>query len=115
MADSELNRKTVETLAKSASGLKQKTFELELYTKNRNKKVIEITESPLYDEENKELISIEGVAHDITERKKQEELIKKQNANLQAQEEELKQSLEELISINEYNEKLKKELDLDKE
>ena len=48
MTESEINKKTIETLQKSASGEKQKTFELELYTKSKDIKVIEITESPLY-------------------------------------------------------------------
>ena len=78
MTDSELNKRTVETLKKSASGVRQKTFELELYTKTKEIKVIEITESPLCDD-NGQLISIEGVAHYITNRKNQEEIIQNQN------------------------------------
>lgn len=97
MTDSNLNKETLETLQKSASGEKQKTFEFELYTKDKKIKVIEITESPLYDEDNNGmLLSIEGVAHDITDRKKQEKIITKQNQKLQAQKEELQDNITKL-------------------
>ncbi|QGY47427.1 PAS domain S-box protein [Maribellus comscasis] len=110
MTNSERNKKTIETLKKSAGGEKQKTFEFELFTKDKQVKIIEITESPLYNK-NGEIESIEGVAHDVTERSKQEETIKKQNINLQKQEEELRQNLDELTKINEYNKSLKKEIE----
>ncbi len=109
ITDSELNKKTLETLKKSASGEKQKTFELELYTKKRSVKVMEITESPVYDSNGK-LFTIEGIAHDITKRKKQQELIKKQNKELKQQDDELRKNLDELIATNKVNEALKKEV-----
>ena len=95
MTESEINNKTIETLQKSASGEKQKTFELELYTKSKRIKVIEITESPLYDD-NGILISIEGVAHDITERKNSEKIIREQNDALKKQKRELQNALQNL-------------------
>lgn len=95
LTDSELNKKTIETLQKSAIGEQQKTFELELFTKERKVKVIEITESPLFDKNGK-LISIDGVAHEITRRKKNENLIKKQNKELQKQKEELVETIQNL-------------------
>ncbi len=110
MTDSKANKETIETLKKSATGEKQKTFELELYTKKKKIKTIEITESPLHDEDGN-LASVEGVAHDITKRKKQEELIKKQNEELKTQDEELRKNLDELRSINKHNHKLKQEVE----
>lgn len=92
MTESEINKITIATLKRSASGKKQKTFELELYTKSKDTKVIEITESPLYDDDGI-LISIEGIAHDITKRKKFEKTIKEQNIELQKQKEELQETL----------------------
>lgn len=110
MTDSELNKETIKTLKKSASGTQQKTFELELFTKSRDTKVIEITESPLLDDKG-ELISVEGVAHDITERKRQEEIIQRKNEELRAHEEELRQNLEEMQTTNEYISRLKQDVD----
>ncbi len=82
MTNCELNKKTIETLKKSASGKKQKTFEFELFTKDGKIKTIEITESPLFNNEGK-TVSIEGVAHDITKRKKSDLIIRRQNEELQ--------------------------------
>lgn len=95
MTDSEANKKTIETLKKSATGEKQQTFEFELYTKSREIKVIEITESPLYDDQGN-VISVEGVAHDITKRKLNEAIIRKQNQELLRQKEELQETLQNL-------------------
>ncbi len=95
MTNSKLNKKTVKILKKSASGEKQKTFQLKLYAKDKSKKVIEITESPLYNN-NGELLSIEGVAHDITQSVKRSKTIKKQNKLLKRQTEELEKTIDNL-------------------
>jgi len=95
MTDGQINKKTIETLKKSASGERQKTFEFELYTKNHEIKVIEITEFPVRDENGK-LVSVEGVAHDITGRKVKEQIIKRQNEKLRKQKEELQITLQNL-------------------
>ncbi len=95
MTDGEINRDTIGILKKSAKGERQKTFEFELFTKNEGIKVIEITESPLYDKSGK-LVSIEGVAHDITRRKNREQIIKEQNEKLREQKRELQETLQNL-------------------
>ena len=108
MTDSEFNKRTIETQKKSANGEKQNTFELELYTKSREIKVIEITESPNYNSDGN-LISVDGVAHDITERIKTERIIQQQNEELKRQDDELKKNLETLLAKNKNIDKLKKE------
>lgn len=110
MTDSEANRQTIETLKKSATGEKQQTFELELYTKSREIKIIEITESPNYNDKG-EIVSVEGVSHDITERIQYEKIIQQQNQELKRQDEKLRKQLEELIVKNENIANLKKELE----
>ena len=95
MTDSEANKETIETLKKSASGEKQKTFEFELYTKSRDIKVIEVTESPDFDEDGN-IISVEGVAHDITERKRNELELIELNSRLNSRKDELKLALQNL-------------------
>ncbi len=95
MTDSKLNKKTIKILKKSATGERQKTFQFELFAKDLSKKVIEITESPLYDDKG-ELISIEGVAHDITQSVKRSKTIKKQNKLLKRQTEELEKTIDNL-------------------
>ncbi len=110
MTNSEANKQTIETLKKSATGEKQQTFEFELYTKSREIKIIEITESPNYNNKG-EIVSIDGVAHDITERTKYERIIQQQNQELKRQDEKLRKQLEELIVKNENIDNLKKELE----
>ena len=95
MTDGDINKNTLEILKRSASGEKQKTFEFELYTKKREIKIIEITEFPVSDEKGN-LVSVEGVAHDITERKNTEKIIREQNEELRKQKEELQQALQNL-------------------
>lgn len=110
MTDSEFNKINLETQKKSASGEKQKTFALELYTKSRDIKVIEITESPNFNAKG-ELISVDGVGHDITERIKSERIIQQQNEELKAQDDQLRKNLDELIAKNGNIDNLKKELE----
>ena len=95
MTDSELNDKTKKTQKKSATGVKQNTFQLELFAKDGSIKVIEITESPLYNEAG-ELLSIEGVAHDITRRIERDKTIRLQNQKLTQQTEELEATIADL-------------------
>lgn len=95
MTDSELNDKTKKTQKKSATGEQQKTFQLELFAKDGSIKVIEITESPLYNEAG-ELLSIEGVAHDITRRIERDKTIGQQNQKLKQQTEELEATIADL-------------------
>jgi len=110
MTDSEFNKKSLETLKKSASGEKQKTFELELYTKSQEIKIIEITESPNYNAKG-ELISVDGVAHDITRHVTFERIIQEQNKELKKQDDNLRKHLDELLVKNQNIDKLKKELE----
>lgn len=93
--DSELNTQTLETLRKSAKGEKQNTFELELYTKDHKKKIIQITESPVFGKTG-EIESIDGIAHDVTEKKLASLVIREQNKKLTKQKESLQLALKNL-------------------
>lgn len=95
MTDSEANKHTLQTLKKSATGERQKTFQFELYAKDGSVKVIEITESPIYADTG-DLLSIEGVAHDVTSRVQNEKTIREQNELLKQQTKELEQSIADL-------------------
>ncbi|WP_167608662.1 PAS domain-containing sensor histidine kinase [Maribellus sediminis] len=110
LTDCEANKEVLELLQKSATGEQQKTFELELYTKSGKIKIIEITESPIFDNHGK-VISVEGVAHDITDRKNHERIIRQQNEELKRKEEELRNHLNQLSESNKNIDKLKQELE----
>ncbi|WP_375563191.1 PAS domain S-box protein [Bernardetia sp. OM2101] len=83
---------------KTLKGLSD-THEWTYVKKNNEKFPISLTISAI--RQNEEIIGFLGIAEDITERKKNEILIKKQNKELQASEEELQQNYEELQSIQE--------------
>lgn len=95
LTESDQNTKTIEVLNKSANGNQQQTFQLELYAKDGSIKVIEITESPLFNGKG-ELLSVEGVAHDITRRKERENTIQQQNEKLKQQTKELVATIADL-------------------
>jgi two-component system NtrC family sensor kinase len=72
-----LNEKAKEHEKKSLEGLQQPKFTVELFSKKGKPHTIEISEVPIYDENN-QLTSIEGIAQDITKGKIAEDLIKEQ-------------------------------------
>jgi len=110
LTDSDFNKRSIEIQKKSASGLQQKTFDLELYTKSGEIKIIEITESPNLDKHGN-IVTIDGVAHDITDRISSERIIQQQNEELRKQDDELRKNLEDLIEKNQNIDRLKKEVE----
>jgi two-component system NtrC family sensor kinase len=72
-----VNEKAREHEKKSLEGIQQPKFTVELLSKRGKAHTLEISEVPIFDEDNK-LISIEGIAQDITKGKIAEDLIKEQ-------------------------------------
>ncbi|MCG8342410.1 MAG: Cache 3/Cache 2 fusion domain-containing protein, partial [Chlorobiales bacterium] len=75
ITDHRKNKKAIEASIKNKKGEKQPPFEIELYTKDKIKKEFELLEVPVFDKNNK-VIRIEGLAHEITERKRAERVQK---------------------------------------
>ncbi len=75
--DNPVNEKAREHEKKSLEGIQQPKFTVELLSKRGKAHILEISEVPIFDEDNK-LISIEGIAQDITKGKIAEDLIKEQ-------------------------------------
>ncbi len=69
------NKPAIDASKKTKSGIKSPPFEIEISDKNGNIKQFEILEVPVFNESN-EVIKIEGLAHEITERKKSEQVQK---------------------------------------
>jgi two-component system, NtrC family, sensor kinase len=72
----------VNTLARERAenllhGISQPKYIKEIYDVNHLPKILEVSEVPVFNEDDR-LVSVEGLAHDITERQKAEELIKEQ-------------------------------------
>jgi two-component system NtrC family sensor kinase len=75
--DNPINIIARERSSNSRMGIAQPKFIKEILNKEGLSKILEISEVPVFNEED-QLVSIEGLAHDITERQKAEELIKEQ-------------------------------------
>jgi two-component system NtrC family sensor kinase len=75
--DNPINALARERFENLRLGVSQPKYLKEIYDVNKQPKIIEVSEVPVFNEDN-QLVSIEGLAHDITERQKAEELIKEQ-------------------------------------
>jgi PAS domain S-box-containing protein len=75
--DNPINIIARERSSNSRMGVLQPKFIKEVFNKEGLSKILEISEVPVFNDED-QLVSIEGLAHDITERQKAEELIKEQ-------------------------------------
>ena len=69
-------------------------YELEIYDIQRNKHVLEIAEAPVVDSYGN-VLAVEGIAHDITSKKKTQEIIKNQLEEIKVNNEEIKSTNEE--------------------
>lgn len=75
LTENEINKPIKEYTKKAMKGEKQSPFEIEIYNKEGEKVFFEILEVPVFDQ-NQNVILIEGLAHEITERKKAESINK---------------------------------------
>ncbi|HRW62222.1 MAG TPA: PAS domain S-box protein [Bacteroidales bacterium] len=94
-----INKLAIEKTELSLSGIQQLPFEKEVYDIQHNKHILEVSETPVVDS-NGNVIYIEGIAHDITERKKNEKIITEQLEEIKMQNEEIKSVNEELNAVN---------------
>ncbi len=76
MTDHPKNREVLERTALGMRGLQQRPYEVELFSKDGGLHWIEVSEAPVRDA-NGQVVAVEGVAHDITERKRAEEALNK--------------------------------------
>lgn len=64
--DNPINKKAVEYTLNSIKGIKQKPYNLEVFNKYGNKILLDVTEIPVKDENDK-VVAVEGIAKDITQ------------------------------------------------
>jgi len=76
LTDNPINHEAERLTALSIKGERQTPYELEILHKNGDAHILEIAEHPTFDSAG-QVISVEGIAHDITERKEAEEKIRK--------------------------------------
>ena len=79
MTDNPGNEKVIKHTELSIKGIKQPPYELEIYHKGGSIRTLLIQEVPVFDMDHK-VIAVEGIAEDITKRKKTEEDLKKSEA-----------------------------------
>jgi PAS domain S-box-containing protein len=99
LKDNPLNIKAVKKTEQSIKGIQQKPFELEIFDSENNVLILEVSESPLFDENNK-VIAVEGIVHDITKQKEDEETINHQLDEIKIQNEQIKLINEEIYVVN---------------
>ncbi len=97
------NKKAIKHSENSRKGVIQPKYLKEIYDANHQAKILEISEVPVMNED-EQLVSIEGLAHDITERQKTEELILEQEEKYRM----LFTHASEIILLYEINKKKKK-------
>jgi PAS domain S-box-containing protein len=64
------NQKVDQHAAQSLNGIRQPPIEVQLYCKNANMCWLEVSETPVFNRTG-EVVAVEGVAHDVTERKRE--------------------------------------------
>ncbi len=74
MTDNPSNEGVIKHTGLSLRGIKQPSYEVEIYHKNGSVRILKVQEVPVFDEEGK-VVSVEGIAEDITERKQIEEAL----------------------------------------
>jgi PAS domain S-box-containing protein len=83
MTDNPCNEKVIKYKDLSLKGIKQPPYEVEIYHNNGSERTLKVQEVPVFDEEGK-VIAVEGIAEDITNRNKSEELLQTTKNQLQS-------------------------------
>ncbi len=82
LTDSPINKKAEKSTQLSIRGIRQAPYEVEVICKNGEIVTLEVQEISIEHEDGK-VVAVEGIAHDITRRKQYEELIRRQNEDLE--------------------------------
>ena len=82
LTDNPINKEGIHHIKLGIKGEKQPPYEVEIYQKDGGTRYLEVTEEPVFDK-NGSVVAVEGIAHDITNRKAAEEELKKTKESLQ--------------------------------
>ncbi len=94
--DNPVNENARKLINLGMQGKKQEPFRVELYDKQGETKIFEVTESPIFNKK-EQVVAIEGIAKDITNYIKTQELYKTQKEELQKTLNELKETQTQLV------------------
>ena len=99
LTDNPINKETIKKTELSIKGIQQLPYELEIFDSNKNIHILEVSETPLTNNEGN-VIAVEGIAHDITSQKKAKATILDQLEEIQIRNEEIKSINEEIHAVN---------------
>ncbi len=77
LTENPINKDAVAKTEKAIKGFKQEPYLAEVFHRNGSKRILEISETPVFNSEGK-VIAVEGIAHDVTKQKNIENKIKQQ-------------------------------------
>ena len=75
LINSQANKDTVRSAERSIQSSTQPQYEVDIYHKNGDVRTLEVKQSPIFDSHGN-VMGIEGIAHDITERKQMEQKLR---------------------------------------
>lgn len=107
--DNPINDVAIAKSELAMQGIQQLPYELEIFDVQKNKHILEISEAPVVDSEGNVMV-VEGIAHDITSKKKAEKIINDQLEEIQISNEEIKSINEELHAVNDDLERRMEEI-----
>jgi two-component system, sensor histidine kinase and response regulator len=87
MTDNPINREVEHYTELCIQGIPQRPYAVELWHKDGSTRLLEVAETPLFDRDGK-VVAVQGIAHDITERKRAEEALQEERRSLARQVEE---------------------------
>ncbi len=80
LTDNPINKKVIRYTELAIQGCQQKPYELEIYHKEGSRRMLEVSEMPILDEQGS-VVAVEGIAKDITERKRITDALKESEQN----------------------------------
>ncbi len=83
LTDNPINRNVAKHTVLSLKGIKQPPYELEIYHKDGTTRILFVQEVPIFDDGHK-VIAVEGIAEDITRRKKTEDDLRRSEATFRS-------------------------------
>ncbi len=93
LTDNPINKEVIKNTELSTQGIKQPPYEVEIYHKDGTIRTLQVQEVPISDT-NGNVIAVEGISQDITERKRAEEELDKYHGQLEELVEERTSELE---------------------